>query len=196
MVEIDGKTDREASLTFIKFVRLFRVRLVTQGVKATLWWMFNVFNRVVLDRPIRGQCEISPHLFVGAQFRQRGWRVLQEWGINGVINLRAEFDDRQLGVDLPSYLHLPTVDDSAPSLQDLSAGVAFYQKIKANGGKVYIHCGAGVGRAPSMAAACLIAEGFTPEAAWEKIRQVRIFVRPTRVQQEQIQRFAKMLAQQ
>lgn len=196
MVEIDGKTDHEASLTFIKFVRLFRVRLVTQGVKATLWWMFNVFNRVVLDRPIRGQCEITPHLFVGAQFRQRGWRVLQEWGINGVINLRAEFDDRQLGVALPSYLHLPTVDDSAPSLQDLNAGVAFYQKIKANGGKVYIHCGAGVGRAPSMAAACLIAEGFTPEAAWEKIRQVRIFVRPTRVQQEQIQRFAKMLAQQ
>ena len=196
MVDIEGKADREASLTFIKFVRLFRVRLVTQGVKATLWWMFNVFNRVVLDRPIRGQCEITPHLFVGAQFRRRGWRILQEWGINGVINLRAEFDDRRLGLALPNYLHLPTVDDGAPSLQDLQAGVAFYRNIKANGGKVYIHCGAGVGRAPTMAAACLIAEGFTAEAAWEKIRQVRIFIRPTRVQQEQIQRFAEMQAQQ
>jgi len=113
-----------------------------------------------------------------------------------VINMRAEFDDRQLGLALPNYLHLPTVDDNAPSLQDLHAGVAFYRRIKANGGKVYIHCGAGVGRAPTMAAACLIAEGFTPEAAWEKIRQVRIFIRPTRVQQEQIQRFAEMQAQQ
>jgi hypothetical protein len=47
-----------------------------------------------------------------------------------------------------------------------------------------------------MAAACLIAEGYTPSQAWEKIRRVRIFIRPTRVQQEQIQRFADWLAQQ
>ncbi len=195
-MEIESKTDREASMNLAKFLRLFRVRLVTQGVRATLWWLFNVFNRLILDRPIRAQCEITPHLFVGAQFRQRGWRILTGWGINGVINLRAEFDDRQLGLDFPAYLHLPTVDDAAPSLEDLQAGVEFYRRIKADGGKVYIHCGAGVGRAPSMAAACLISDGLTPSQAWDKIRQVRIFIRPTRVQQEQIERFAKLPAQQ
>ncbi len=196
MVEIEGKADREASMDLIKFVRLFRVRLVTQGVRATLWWLFNVFNRLVLDRPIRAQCEIIPHLYVGAQFRRRGWRILERWGITGVINLRAEFDDRKLGVNIPDYLHLPTVDDAAPSLEDLQAGVEFYRRVRANGGKVYIHCGAGVGRAPSMAAACLMADGLSVEQAWEKIRQVRVFIRPTRVQQEQIRRFAEMLNQQ
>ncbi|GAP12002.1 predicted protein-tyrosine phosphatase [Bellilinea caldifistulae] len=195
-MEIEGKTSREASMDLAKFLRLFRVRLVTQGVRATFWWLFNVFNRLVLDRPIREQCEITPHLFVGAQFRQGGWRILERWGIRGVINLRAEFDDRQLGLDFPAYLHLPTVDDAAPSLEDLQAGVEFYRQIKNEGGKVYIHCGAGVGRAPSMAAACLISEGLTPSQAWAKIRQVRIFIRLTRVQQEQIERFAERLSQQ
>ncbi|GIV63228.1 MAG: hypothetical protein KatS3mg045_0567 [Bellilinea sp.] len=195
-MEIESKTGREASMDLAKFFRLFRVRLVTQGARATFWWLFNVFNRLVLDRPIREQCEITPHLFVGAQFRHGGWRILERWGISGVINLRAEFDDRQLGVDMPAYLHLPTVDDAAPSLEDLRAGVEFYRRIKEEGGKVYIHCGAGVGRAPSMAAACLISEGLTPAQAWEKIRRVRIFIRPTRVQQEQIERFAEDLAQQ
>ncbi len=196
MVEIEGKADREASMDLIKFVRLFRVRLVTQGVRATLWWLFNVFNRLVLDRPIRAQCEITPHLYVGAQFRRRGWRILERWGITGVINLRAEFDDRKLGVNIPDYLHLPTVDDAAPSLEDLQAGVEFYRRVRANGGKVYIHCGAGVGRAPSMAAACLMADGLSVEQAWEKICQVRVFIRPTRAQQEQIRRFVEMLNQQ
>lgn len=195
-MEIEGKADREASMDPAKFLRLFRLRLVTQGVRATFWWLFNVFNRLVLDRPIREQCQITPYLFVGAQFRKGGWHILQRWGISGVINLRAEFDDRQLGVDLPAYLHLPTVDDAAPSLEDLRRGVEFYQQIRKEGGKVYVHCGAGVGRAPSMAAACLISEGLTPAQAWEKIRQVRIFIRPTRVQQEQIERFAGILAQQ
>ncbi len=196
MVEIEGKADREASMDLAKFVRLFRVRLVTQGVRATLWWLFNVFNRLVLDRPIRAQCEITPHLYVGAQFRRRGWRILERWGITGVINLRAEFDDRKLGVNIPDYLHLPTEDDAAPSLEDLQAGVEFYRRVRANGGKVYIHCGAGVGRAPSMAAACLMADGLSVEQAWEKIRQVRVFIRPTRAQQEQIRRFVEMLNQQ
>lgn len=195
-MEIEGKTEREATMDVAKFVRLFRVRLVTQGTRATFWWLFNVFNRLVLDRPLRAQSEINPHLFVGAQFRQRGWRVLQRWGIGGVINLRAEFDDRQLGVEMPAYLHLPTVDDAAPSLEHLQAGVEFYRRVKQEGGKVYIHCGAGVGRAPSMAAACLVAEGLTPAQAWEKIRRVRVFIRPTRVQQEQIERFAALMAQQ
>ncbi len=194
-MDTEQKTTQEATLSFIKFIRLLRVRLVTQGLKATLWWSFNLFNRLILDRPLRGQCQVTPQLFVGAQFRQRGWQVLHRWGITGVVNMRSEFDDLSLGVDIPAYLALPTRDDDAPSLENLERGVAFIRQEFEKGGKVYIHCGAGVGRAPTMAAAYLVTTGLTPEQAYETIRKQRIFIRPTRVQREQLQRFADLAVQ-
>jgi hypothetical protein len=41
-----------------------------------------------------------------------------------------------------------------------------------------------------MAAAYLVSAGMTPQQAWEAIRKERIFIRPTRVQREQLERFA------
>ena len=185
----------EASMNLRKFVRLLRVRLATQGFKATLLWMSNVFNRYVLDRPVRSLCEVTPQLFVGPQFRRRGWHRLKGWGITAVVNLRSEFDDRRLGVDMPAYLHLPTEDDAPPTLEDLSRGAAFINEQISMGGKVYIHCGAGVGRAPTMAAASLVAQGMSPEQAWETIQRVRVFIRPTEGQRKQLEIFALRLAE-
>lgn len=185
----------EASMNLRKFVRLLRVRLATQGFKATLLWMSNVFNRYLLDRPVRSLCEVTPQLFVGAQFRRRGWRMLRSWGITAVVNLRKEYDDRSLGVEFPVYLHLPTDDDAPPTLEDLSIGAAFILEQIEKGGKVYVHCGAGVGRAPTMAAASLVAQGVSPEQAWETIQRVRVFIRPTEGQRKQLEGFALSLAQ-
>jgi len=190
---LERDTEREASMGVGKFFRLLRLRLLTQGVKATLLWMANVFNRKLIDRPIRSQCQVTEQLFVGPQFKQRGWRELQSWGITGVVNLRREFDDLSLGVSIPKYLHLPTTDDDPPSMPDLEKGVSFIAGEIENGGKVYIHCGAGVGRAPTMAAAYLVSRGDTPGQAYERIRAVRSFIRPTRVQREQLQRFSDQL---
>jgi protein-tyrosine phosphatase len=58
------------------------------------------------------------------------------------------------------------------------------------GGGVYVHCGAGVGRAPSMAAAYLVSTGLTADEAWATIREVRPFIRPKPEQMAQIERFA------
>lgn len=183
----EGAAEHEASMGLGKFFRLLAVRLKTQGIAATLQWMFNVFNRLVLDLPIRNQCQVTPQLFVGPQFKQRGWRRLQQWGITGVVNLRRERDDLSLGVNIPHYLYLPTTDDDAPTIEDLDRGVAFIREQIERNGKVYIHCGAGVGRAPTMAAAYLIATGDTPQQAMKRIRAVRRFIRPTRSQIDQLQ---------
>jgi protein-tyrosine phosphatase len=64
------------------------------------------------------------------------------------------------------------------------------QEEVANGGVVYVHCGSGVGRAPTMVAAYLISTGMAPEQAWACIQAVRPFIRPTPPQLEQIARFA------
>jgi len=82
-----------------------------------------------------------------------------------------------LGLD--HYLWVATTDDSPPTLKELADGVRFVAQQISKGRGVYIHCAAGVGRAPTMAAAYLISQGATAAAAWETIRAGRPFIRPT-----------------
>ncbi len=190
-MNLEQKTTREASLDISKFFRLLYLRLTTQGLRTTLLWMYNVLNRTLIDHPAQSLSQITPQLFVGGQFRRRGWRVLRGWGISAVVNLRAELDDRSLGVDLGRYLYLPTEDDQTPTVEELRQGVEFIAGEIQRGGKVYVHCGSGVGRAPTLAAAYLVSLGNTPQQGWEIIRRVRPFIRPTRVQREQLERLAR-----
>jgi protein-tyrosine phosphatase len=104
--------------------------------------------------------------------------------------MRIEFDDQEVDIAPPHYLYLPTVDDTAPSLEDLRRGVTFIEQEVDAGGAVYVHCGSGVGRAPTMAAAYLVHTGLTPDQAWKRIRRVRPFIRPTAVQVAQLEQFA------
>jgi len=69
-------------------------------------------------------------------------------------------------------------------------GVEFITAEIEQGGSVYIHCGSGIGRAATMAAAYLVSTGLTEDEAWARIRTVRPFIRPTPVQVEQLRRFA------
>jgi protein-tyrosine phosphatase len=110
-------------------------------------------------------------------------------GINGSVNMRIEFDDAAHGLSLEHYCHLPTVDDHAPALDDLQQGVAFIHKVTADGGKVYIHCGGGIGRAPTMAAAYFISRGLKLDEAIGLIKKSRPFVRMMPAQMEQLRRF-------
>jgi protein-tyrosine phosphatase len=88
-----------------------------------------------------------------------------------------------------AYLHLPTIDDDAPSLDHLRQGVEFIHNVIQSGGKVYIHCGAGVGRAPTMAAAYLISQGHSLDEALALIRKPRPFIALTPPQMAQLQQF-------
>jgi protein-tyrosine phosphatase len=129
-------------------------------------------------------------LHVGGQYRRRGWPRLAAWGITAVVNLRAEFEDAAAGIAPERYLYLPTVDDTPPALEQLRQGADFIAEEIARGGGVYVHCGAGVGRAPTTAAAYLVSTGLTPDEAWARIRAVRPFIRIKPGQALQIERFA------
>ncbi len=182
-------------MKIIKALRILGQRLSAQGLRVTAWWAADHAMRIATGANIRRVSQITPQLHVGGQYRRRGWARMKARGITAVVNLRVEFDDAEAGLAPPRYLHLPTIDDEAPTLDHLSEGAAFIAGELAAGGSVYVHCGSGIGRAPTVAAAFLITTGLAPEQAWARIRAHRPFIRPTAVQIQQIERFADAVSQ-
>jgi len=121
---------------------------------------------------------------------EQGIQTTALWAADHAVRTLIEFDDRETNIAPGSYLYLPVVDDEPPSLEQLSEGIRFLDQVMAAGGSVYVHCSAGVGRAPTMAAAYLVSIGMTPAEAWETIRIKRPFIRPKPAQVAQVERFA------
>lgn len=169
-------------------------RLRTQGLATTLLWAFGRGLPSLTGVPLLRYSRVTDQLYVGPQYRVPGKRMLESQGFTGVVNMRIERDDAAEGLALARYLHLPTVDDAAPSIEHLDQGVEFIRQVIESGGKVYIHCGAGVGRAPSMAAAYLMANGSTLEDALAQIRKARPFITITPPQMEQLRAYEKHCA--
>ncbi len=165
-------------------------RLREQGLRATWHWLHDKLARRFGGFSPPRYSQVRPQLFVGGQHHRRGLSKMRDLGIQAVVNMRAESDDAQRGVALDQYLWLAIPDDYAPAPEDLARGAAFITAQIAAGRGVYIHCAAGVGRAPTIAAAYLVSTGLSPDAAWETIRRVRSFIRPTPPQIEAIARFA------
>ena len=154
-------------------------RLRRDGCAETFRWLGGHVLPCLTGVPLPRYSRVVPELFVGAQIGRVGKRTLHRRGVRASINMRAEFDDAARGVALADHLWLPTIDGEAPLLDHLWQGVAFIERIVAAGGKVYVHCESGVGRAPTMAAAFLLARGMELEAALELLRRARPFIDPT-----------------
>jgi protein-tyrosine phosphatase len=95
-----------------------------------------------------------------------------EAGITHIIDMQIEFDDTPLGkVHGIEVLWNPTDDDFEPKPAGLFLrGVNFAQSALAGtGGKLFIHCAAGVHRAPMMALAVLSSMGWSLQDAMELI---------------------------
>jgi hypothetical protein len=172
-----------------KGARIVAHRLRTQGLRTTLLWMYARGLPKLTGIPIARYSRVTPHLYVGPQYGRHGKRRLEWLGITASINLREEFDDAAHGLAFASYCHLPTEDDAAPTLADLERGISFIREALGTGGKVYIHCAGGVGRAPTMAAAYLISEGLKRDEAIALIRRARPFIDITPPQLAQLAHF-------
>jgi len=168
-------------------------RIRHQGLRVTFTWFWTRCYLWVFGRPVWRYCCITPQLSVEGQVNAAGWRWLTRRGVTADLNLRSEFDDAAHGIAPDAYLWLPTPDDHAPTLCQLHTGVGFMRQVIEQGGKVYIHCASGVGRAPTMAAAYLISTGMSVEEALRHIRRVRPFIKPTPPQLAILEQFASQL---
>jgi protein-tyrosine phosphatase len=154
-------------------------RLREHGVRATWLWVQDKLLRRMRGFSPPHISRVQPHLYVGGQQKRHGLAPMRDLGITAVVNMREESDDTARGLDLDHYLWLATPDDAAPTPEELERGAVFIgQQITAGRG-VYIHCAAGVGRAPLMAAAYLVSTGMSAPQAWDTIRRTRPFIRPT-----------------
>jgi protein-tyrosine phosphatase len=100
------------------------------------------------------------HVWRGAAPTDAGYRGLAKHGVKTIVDLRAEKDvdvDRKmldrLGLDL---VRLPMRDGQAPTAELVNE---FLRVAATSEGRVYVHCGAGVGRTGTMAAAYLVRSG-------------------------------------
>lgn len=164
-------------------------RLREHGARTTFLWVQDKILRRTIGFSPPQISQVQPLLYVGGQHKPRGLAQMRALGITAVVNMREESDDAQRGVALDHYLWLPTTDDTPPTTEDLERGVAFITEQIAAGRGVYIHCAAGVGRAPAMAIAYLISTGMSMEQAWAAVREARPFIRMTPPQIETLAAF-------
>ena len=119
-----------------------------------------------------------------------------EGGITHVIDMQIEFDDTPLaephGIQV---LWNPTDDDFLPKPPELlERGVEFAQAaLEDDSSKLYIHCAAGVHRAPMMTLAVLGASGWDVEEAMVLIETRRPSADFADVYVESVRRYLGLL---
>jgi protein-tyrosine phosphatase len=116
-------------------------------------------------------------------------------GVTHIIDMQIEFDDRPLAEPYPvKVLFNPTDDDFLPKPPRLfQAGVDFaLEALEDAGNKVYIHCAAGVHRAPMMTLAILRVLGWPLEKAKAMIQERRYVVDFADVYVESVEEFIRV----
>jgi protein-tyrosine phosphatase len=120
---------------------------------------------------------ITEQIAVGGGIWTSGNMVaVVEAGITHIIDMQIEFDDRPLAEGLAvEVLWNPTDDDFELKPPELfRRGVEFaVAALREDGAKVFIHCAAGVHRAPMMALAVMGSMGWELEDAMERIESRR-----------------------
>ncbi len=137
---------------------------------------------------------LTKNLFLGGQYSLRRISSLKKLGITAIVNMRMSAIHNPTAQQDFRILHLPTPDFHAPTLENLRKGVQFMDEEIKKGGSVYVHCHWGEGRGPSMVIAYLMFTGMTFQDAYEFVKKVRTFIRPTTTQIDQLRQFEKELA--
>ena len=103
---------------------------------------------------------VDDRLWRGAQPGVTGFRSLAESGVTTVIDLRPGSDASRVGGELRALgvesVHLPVTDGTPPSPSQVRRVVDIVHNSQ---GRVFLHCGEGVGRAGTMSAAYKVTTG-------------------------------------
>jgi protein-tyrosine phosphatase len=115
-------------------------------------------------------------------------------GVTHIIDMQIEFDDTPLAAPYEiEVLWNPVDDDFKPKRPEVfERGVEFaIEALDRNGSKLYIHCAAGVHRAPMMALAVLRALGWSLDQARDVLESRRPVVDLADVYVRSVERFMR-----
>jgi len=125
--------------------------------------------------------EITDTLFIGTTPEPADYNKLRHLGVRLMISMRGERRPYPDPHDPPlPILWLRTYDTPLLPIpiRSLRRGVIPALKTMAERGKVYAHCAAGAHRSVVLAAAILIAQGYSAEEAMQLIKQRRATADP------------------
>jgi len=128
----------------------------------------------------------------GGIWNARNMAEVARAGVTHVLNMQIEFDDRPLADGLGiQVLWNPTDDDFLPKPPEvLKRGVDFaLEALEDPEAKIYIHCAAGLHRAPMMTLAVLCALEWDIDSAMVLIETRRPVVDFADVYVESVRRF-------
>ena len=136
--------------------------------------------------------QVDTLLFVGARPFKSDIHRLHDLGVRAVVNTCEEFAGpidayADFGI---KQLHLPTIDFTSPSLEDVRAGVEFIQDQHHRGHAVYVHCKAGRGRSATIALCWLMySQKISPVDAFRKLKEQRQQISNHLAQRPVVQQF-------
>ncbi|HKA94593.1 MAG TPA: hypothetical protein VKE97_12390 [Acidimicrobiia bacterium] len=129
---------------------------------AASWWARNdteLHPGPKLDG-VRKLYVVDDRLWRGAQPGDKGFRSLAESGVTTVVDLRPSSDARRTDDDLRALgvesVHMAVTDGQPPSPEQVHDLVRIVAR---STGRVFLHCGEGVGRAGTMSSAYKVTTG-------------------------------------
>lgn len=131
----------------------------------------------------------------GGIWYEENMAELVRMGVTHIINMQIEFDDRPLAQNHSvTIFHNPTDDDFQLKPPKIFQGAVEFalEALDEPESKVYIHCAAGVHRAPMMTLALLRVLGWPLEDAKQLIQQRRYVVDWADVYVQSVEEFMRV----
>jgi protein-tyrosine phosphatase len=110
---------------------------------------------------IKNLAKVDAHLWRGSAPSEAGYAALARKDVKVIVDLRAEdLEVDRAGIEAlgMKLVRIPMRDGQAPTDEQVQK---FMSVMKNADGRVYVHCGAGVGRTGTMAASYLVLSGRT-----------------------------------
>lgn len=139
---------------------------------------------------------IDDFVIVGARPFRRDVETLSALGVRAVVNTCEEYagpvqEYGRLGI---VQLHIPTIDFTHPTIENIRQGVDFVQDHVEQGEIVYIHCKAGRARSATIAICWLIQHrGMTPIEAQALLLSKRPHINPRLTERTVVGEFVREL---